>query len=67
MVIDRLTSVLKLGRARLQATIKALAGDAYDPLDDTVERSRLPLGTAACNEQAGTEAERSDDDKGGQQ
>jgi hypothetical protein len=66
VVIDRLTSVLKLGRARLQATIKALAGDAYDPLDDTVERSRLTLGTVARNEQAGTEAERSDDDKGGQ-
>ncbi len=39
VVVDRLTSVLKLGRARLQATIKALASDAYDPLDDTVERA----------------------------
>jgi len=58
--------MLEFGRARLQTAVEAFAGDAHDPLDDTVERSRLTLGTVARNEQAGTKAERSDDDKGGQ-
>ena len=67
VVIDRLTSMLEFGRARLQTAVEAFAGDAHDPLDDTVERARLGSRPVAGDEDTGTDADCSDGDEGDQE